>query len=152
MGLRRELVEGFDLNLRGAGAQVAWDLKVSLGVSQGGWKVLWDPELWVDHYPAPRFDPDGRRTKSPDAVRDLHHNEMYVLLSTLSPIRALTVASYRLFLGTAHAPGLILLAGQMLRSPNRATFNRFLVATSGRLQGLFTSLGVRRRQAMRPVA
>ena len=59
---RRSAVGGlrFDTRLRGKGAQPCNDLSFSLSVRRTGWKMVYDPRVAVDHFPAERFDDNGR--------------------------------------------------------------------------------------------
>ena len=49
---------GFDTRLRGGGAQPHWELALCLALKGGGWSLLYDPAVGVDHFVAPRFDAD----------------------------------------------------------------------------------------------
>ena len=57
MSFRRAAVEGirFDERLRGTGAQPRADYAFCLVVKRAGWRLIYDPAVAVDHYPAPRL-------------------------------------------------------------------------------------------------
>jgi cellulose synthase/poly-beta-1,6-N-acetylglucosamine synthase-like glycosyltransferase len=54
---------GFDTRLRGAGAQVHNDMAFASSVRRSGWRLVYDPAVAVDHYPAQRFDEDTRSSR-----------------------------------------------------------------------------------------
>jgi len=61
MNYRRAAIANlrFDQRLWGPGAQAHNDMAFSLAVRRG-WKLIYDPRVAVDHYPAQRFDEDQR--------------------------------------------------------------------------------------------
>lgn len=124
MSYRRAAVApvGFDRRLRGCGAQVGNDLAVSLAVRRAGWKLVYDPAVAVDHYPAIRHDDDRRERPSVQAVANSAFNEALVVSEHLSPARRVVYAAYTLAMGTRQHPGpgrAALLALQ--RTPHVAT-------------------------------
>jgi cellulose synthase/poly-beta-1,6-N-acetylglucosamine synthase-like glycosyltransferase len=64
----------FDTDLRGQGAQVCLDMAFSLAVHKRKWRLLFDPEVIVDHFPAQRFDPDQREAPSFQAIENSSYN------------------------------------------------------------------------------
>ena len=58
MSFRSDAIRGvhFDERLRGSGAQVHNELLFCFAVSRGGWRLVYDPAVAVDHFPAERFD------------------------------------------------------------------------------------------------
>lgn len=62
MAFRRTALAGLRLDerLRGSGAQMHWELALGLAVKRAGWRLIYDPAVAVDHYPAERFDEDQR--------------------------------------------------------------------------------------------
>jgi GT2 family glycosyltransferase len=151
MAFRTRLLTGFDTRLRGAGAQVCNDLQVSLSVWRAGWRVVWDPAVRVNHFPAERLDGDARDRRSRDAMVAHHHNDVYVLQRELAPWNKLTTLGYRLLVGTRAAPGLVHLALQLPRAGRREAWARYRAVNSGRLAGVRTFLtergsGVRVRE------
>ena len=83
MSYRRDALLGFDEQLAGHGAQVCNDMQASLRVHVSGWRVVWDPAVAVDHFPAERLDEDKRLTPTMRAVANQLHNQTYILLSLL---------------------------------------------------------------------
>ncbi|SAL33493.1 glycosyl transferase family protein [Caballeronia sordidicola] len=53
----------FDTRLRGTGAQVNNDMAFASAVRRAGWRLVYDPAVEVDHYPAQRFDEDSRAVR-----------------------------------------------------------------------------------------
>lgn len=129
---------GLDERLRGGGAQPHWEIALSLAVKRSGWKLIYDPAICVDHYPAPRLAGE-RGAASPEALSAAVHNETYALVRWLPPARKLAPVVYGLLIGTRHAPGLVLLGERMVRGADRGIALRsFRVALGARLQALLT--------------
>lgn len=125
---------GFDERLLGTGAQVYWELSLGLQLRRAGWKLVYDPEVAVDHYPAPRFDEDQRRSFRATAFGDMVHNETLVLLEHLPPMRRFVFGVWALFVGTRSAPGLV----QWLRlslCEGRLASTKLQAALRGRADG-----------------
>jgi cellulose synthase/poly-beta-1,6-N-acetylglucosamine synthase-like glycosyltransferase len=101
----------FDTRLRGSGAQVHNDLGFSLAVRRSGWKLIYDPQVAVDHYPAERFDEDARRVASDSAYRNAAFNQALILCEALGRSRAWLFLMWAMTVGTRSAPGLL----QLLR-------------------------------------
>jgi cellulose synthase/poly-beta-1,6-N-acetylglucosamine synthase-like glycosyltransferase len=128
---------GFDERLLGTGAQLYWELSLGLQLRRAGWKLVYDPEVAVDHYPAPRFDEDQRRSFRATTFGDMVHNETLVLLEHLSPMRRFVFGFWALFVGTRSAPGLL----QWLRLSlyeGRLASTKLRAALRGRADGLKT--------------
>jgi glycosyltransferase involved in cell wall biosynthesis len=89
MSFRRTAIADlrFDEQMRGTGAQVHFELAFSLSLKRAGWKILFDPQVAVDHFPAQRFDEDLREAFSAIALTNQVHNETLALLEYLSPPR-----------------------------------------------------------------
>jgi len=109
MSYQRTFLQGmhFDERLRGAGAQVHNDMAFSLAVKRAGWKLIYDPAVAVNHYPAPCLDEDQRHRFSAEALSDMVHNETLILLEYLLPLRRLAFAVWALFVGTRSAFGVV---------------------------------------------
>jgi GT2 family glycosyltransferase len=134
MAFRREVLlpEGSDRRLRGQGAQVHWELALSLRARRAGYALLYDPAVLVDHYPAERFDRDQRNQLIPAAITDQVHNETLAILEHLPTARRLAFLTWATLSGTRDSPGLLLgLVGAADR-------RRILPTLRGRLAGLRT--------------
>lgn len=113
----------FDTRLRGTGAQVHNDLAFSLAVRRSGWKLIYDPEVAVDHYPAPRFDEDARRVVSEVAYRNAAFNQALILCEALGRVRVWVFLLWATAIGTRSAPGLLQLL-RLYASEGRAALTK----------------------------
>ena len=50
----------FDRRMKGTGAQAHFEVSFCLSLKRAGYKLLYDPQIVVDHYLAERFDEDIR--------------------------------------------------------------------------------------------
>jgi cellulose synthase/poly-beta-1,6-N-acetylglucosamine synthase-like glycosyltransferase len=122
----------FDPSLRGNGAQVCNDMAFSLAVKAAGWRLVYDPSVEVDHYPAPRFDLDQRNTFHPQAVEDEAFNRYWVMDQSVSPWSKKTMALlWQHAVGTEATPGVIHALRGVLRQ-DREAFERWKRASKGR--------------------
>jgi glycosyltransferase involved in cell wall biosynthesis len=98
---------GFDTRLRGSGAQVHNDMLVSLAVKHSGWRLVYDPQVTVDHYLGRRHDHDQRGKLNRDATVDRAYN-LRLAMNEIQPAwRRLAVLSWQFAIGTREAPGLV---------------------------------------------
>jgi len=109
MSYRAEAIRDlrFDTTLRGRGAQVHNDMGFSLSVLRKGWDLLYDPLVEVDHYPAERFDEDGREVKETVALENAAYNLHWVVLHHLTGSRRMRFLGWMYFVGTRDSPGLL---------------------------------------------
>jgi len=108
MSYRRDAIRAirFDARLRGAGAQVHNDMAFSLAVRNAGWKLVYDPLVAVDHFPAERFDDDKRDAQTMAALRNAAYNFHLILRDQLPPLRRETAWWWWTLVGTRLYPGL----------------------------------------------
>lgn len=113
MSYRRDAISNlrFDHRLLGTGAEVHNDLAFSLNVKKAGWKLLYDPEVEIDHYHGQRFDEDVRGTFNKTAWFNEVHNDTLVLLDYLSFVRRNIYLIWTILVGTRKGYGLV----QLLR-------------------------------------
>ncbi len=97
----------FDERLRGSGAQVHNELAFSLAIRRKGWRLVYDPAIAVDHYPARRFDDDGRSRKSLLAVSNSAYNETLILLEHLPVVRRVVFLLWAFLIGPRDLPGMV---------------------------------------------
>ena len=124
----------FDKRMRGAGAQVHFEMAFTLALKRAGWKIIYDPNVAVDHYPAQRFDEDQRNNFNEIAFINLVHNETLVLLEHLPFIRRIVFLFWAVFVGTCDSLGLL----QWLRflpSQGQLAGKKLLASWRGRWQG-----------------
>jgi glycosyltransferase involved in cell wall biosynthesis len=105
MSVRRSLL-ALPEGLRGAGAQVAWELATSLKVAAAGSLIVYDPTAAVDHFPAERFDEDGRQRRSTSAIEDAAYNQSYVVMSLRPELRRRRLV-HQLAVGERWSPGVV---------------------------------------------
>jgi cellulose synthase/poly-beta-1,6-N-acetylglucosamine synthase-like glycosyltransferase len=139
MSFRRAAIAGlhFDPRMRGTGAQVHFETAFSLAVKQAGWKLIYDPLVAVDHYPAQRFDEDQRNQFNEEAFVNAVHNETLALLSYFSPIQQCFFFVWAVLVGTRKMPGL----AQWLRflpKEGHLAGRKYRAALIGRWQGWLT--------------
>src|SRR5439155_4056745 len=102
MAFRREAV-ALPQGLRGRGAQVHFELAMSLWAIAQGWRLVYDPAAVVDHFIGPRFGADRRGRPERNAVRDATYNYVAALLSQ-RPELLWRRAAYGLLVGDRAAP------------------------------------------------
>lgn len=148
MSYRRSAIEGisFNTNLWGSGAQVHNDLAFSLEVRKRSWRLIYDPEVSVDHFPAMRFDEDGRDVFSAAAFKNAAHNETLILLNYLKPIQRLAYLIWSFTIGTRGKPGLLQLI-RFLPMSDFHVFQKWRAAQQGTWDGIVSTrkLSVQRR-------
>jgi cellulose synthase/poly-beta-1,6-N-acetylglucosamine synthase-like glycosyltransferase len=96
---------GFDKRLRGAGAQVHNDMLACLAVKRAGWRIVYDPAIAVDHYPAPRFDNDQRNGFDAQAAADRGFNFRLALREVTPVWRRAAAVCWQHLIGRQADPG-----------------------------------------------
>ncbi len=109
MAWRRDAIDGlrFDTRLLGSGAQVHNDLAFSLAVRKRGWKLLYDPAVRVDHFPAQRADDDQRFALNKTAYFNAAYNYRFIVREHLSTMGRLAFATFFTLVGTRSDPGVV---------------------------------------------
>jgi len=97
----------FDPRMRGTGAQVHFELAFSLSLKRAGWKLIYDPRVAVDHFPAQRFDEDQRNRFNDIALINAVHNETLVLLEHLPPAQRTAFLIWATLVGTRDSLGFL---------------------------------------------
>jgi cellulose synthase/poly-beta-1,6-N-acetylglucosamine synthase-like glycosyltransferase len=98
----------FDTSLRGNGAQTCLDMAFSFGVQKRGWRLLYDPEVAVDHYPARRFDADQRGAPSIEAIENNSFNIYLTLRRHMRRgLRRRAALSWANWIGVERSPGIL---------------------------------------------
>jgi cellulose synthase/poly-beta-1,6-N-acetylglucosamine synthase-like glycosyltransferase len=123
--------DGFDERLRGRGVEMHSELSICLPLRRRGLRVVYDPNIVVMHYAAPRTYGDQRGGVSRDAVFATAHNEALEILDYFGPVRRLLFAVWGLAIGTAESPGMIVL-GRDLIERRPAAWARLSAAQRGR--------------------
>jgi glycosyltransferase involved in cell wall biosynthesis len=88
-----------DTRLRGSGAVVCCDLKLSLDLRAQGKRLAYDPAIVVFHYPGPRSDDDMRVDFEPSAYERRMFNLTLALLDYLSPPGRILLLLYAFSIG-----------------------------------------------------
>ena len=109
MSFRRKAIADlrFDQRMRGSGAQVHFEVIFSLTLRQKGWKLIYDPQIAVDHFPAQRFDEDQRNAFNAQASVNAIHNETVALLEYLPPLQKIIFLIWAIAIGTRVSFGLL---------------------------------------------
>jgi glycosyltransferase involved in cell wall biosynthesis len=136
----------FDERMRGTGAQVHFEMAFTLTLKRNGWKIIYDPSVAVDHYPAQRFDEDQRQNFNEIAFSNLVHNETLILLEHLSLFRRIIFLFWAIFIGTRDSLGII----QWLRlfpSQGKIINKKLQASLQGRWQGWQTYQSLRSQES-----
>lgn len=133
MSYRREAIRHirFDARLRGAGAQVHNDMAFSMSVKNAGWKLVYDPRVAVDHFPAERFDDDRRDAQTLSAVRNAAFNLHLILRDQLTPLRRETAWWWYTLVGTRVYPGMAHVVLALLKRQGPAKLPRWRAVREG---------------------
>jgi glycosyltransferase involved in cell wall biosynthesis len=124
----------FDERMRGTGAQVHFEMALTLTLKRTGWKIIYDPQIAVDHFPAQRFDEDQRNNFNEIAFINLVHNETLVLLEHLPPIRRIVFLIWSILVGTRDSLGLLQWL-RLLPSEGHLASKKWSASLRGRWQG-----------------
>ncbi|PAX52284.1 glycosyltransferase family 2 protein [Brunnivagina elsteri] len=137
MGFRRNAIQGmgFDERMLGTGAQVHFELAFNLALRRRGWKIIFDPLVAVDHYPAVRFDEDKRDQFNNIAWLNAVHNETLVLLEHFSLLQRTIFIIWAFLIGTREALGLLQLF-RLLPSESTLAVQKWVASVDGRIKGL----------------
>jgi glycosyltransferase involved in cell wall biosynthesis len=136
MSFRKSAVSGmrFDERMRGTGAQVHFEIMWCLSLRKRGWKLVYDPNIIVDHYLAQRFDEDIRGQFNSLACSNAAHNETLALLEYLTTLRRVLFLLWAILIGTRACFGILQLP-RFLPSYRSLAIQMLLASLRGRLQG-----------------
>ena len=80
----------------------------SFAVQKQKWRLLFDPEVIVDHFPAQRFDPDQREAPTLQAIENSAYNFFRTVRRHMKPgWRRRMALFWAYWIGIERAPGLI---------------------------------------------
>ena len=135
MSFRRSVFRDlkFDTRMLGMGAQVHFEIAFCTKLILAGWKLIYDPNILVDHYRAQRFDEDMRHQFNEVAWFNEVHNLTLALLEYLPPSRRNFYLAWSILVGTRKGFGLV----QLLRFfPQDGTLavKKWLLSVRGRWQ------------------
>jgi glycosyltransferase involved in cell wall biosynthesis len=131
--LLREL--GFDERLVGVSTQDHWELSLCLAVRRRGLRIVYDPSIAVDHFPAPRVN--DSRLFNDSELRDSVHNYTLAMLEHLPGWRQPLHLLWRFAVGTGSNPGLLQVARLAPNGP-RSAWSSFVATQEGQLRALRT--------------
>ena len=126
---------GFEVELRGKGAQVNWELALALQARQGGARFVYDPQVEIIHHVGPRFDDDKIHRGGFDvtSIVDIAFNETLVILKHGRGLFRITGFAWQLLVGSALCPGVLHFLRQLVkRQPHVIT--RFRASMRGHLE------------------
>jgi glycosyltransferase involved in cell wall biosynthesis len=125
----------FDGRLKGKGAQVSNDMGFSLAVRKRGWKVIYDPMVAVNHYPAVRMDADRRNAFNFAAYYNAAHNETLIMADHLAKVNFAAYLLWSLLIGTRGCFGILQMLRFVVSAPD-LTVRKWMAATLGHLQAV----------------
>ena len=136
MSYRREAIAdfNFDERMKGAGAQAHFEISFCLSLRRAGCKLLYDPQIVVDHYLAERFDEDIRDRFNPTAFFNEVHNETLAIVEHFSLPRKILFMTWAMLVGTRKAFGLVQLVRFLPREGKLAVV-KWLLSIKGRKEG-----------------
>ena len=136
MSFRREAIQGltFDDKLKGTGAQIYNEMEFSLSIKKKGWKLIYDPQVCVDHFPAERFDEDKRNSFNEIAFFNTAHNETYAILKHSRIINRTMYLVWVIIVGSKSSPGVVQFI-RMLPVQKGVALKKVLLAFKGRWGG-----------------
>ena len=141
MSFRREAL-ALPRTMRGAGAQVHFEIAVCAWARRHGWELVYDPAVLVDHYPGPRFDNDQRHRPDAAATANEAANLVGAVLEVdprLLPRRA----AFGLLVGDRATPGVVRAAAALARG-DRTTAAKLVPSLRGQVRGLYDAARGRR--------
>jgi glycosyltransferase involved in cell wall biosynthesis len=150
MSYRAKALKGTrcDPRLKGSGAQPSEDISLCVAVKRNGWKLAYDPQALVDHYPGKRIEERHYGGVMPikDAIafQNFAYNEVLGIWGALTPLRRVFFFVWSILIGTGVCPGFV----QAIRfTPplGLQSWRRFLIAQRGKLHA-FRDLTQRKDQ------
>jgi glycosyltransferase involved in cell wall biosynthesis len=143
MAFRRSAL-AMPMSLRGAGAQVDWELACCLWATNRGWRLVYDPCVVVDHAVGPRVDAGPRHKLDARAISDAAYNRLAILL-TLRPRVGAQRCGFGIAVGDRTAPGLLRAAVALARRENGVAAS-LLPSLRGQFAALIDAIFRRRVQ------
>jgi cellulose synthase/poly-beta-1,6-N-acetylglucosamine synthase-like glycosyltransferase len=98
---------GFDVHLLGAGAQVHNDMVASLALKKAGWRLIYDPQVSVDHYMSERADSDRRSVLQLETIYQHAFNMAIALDHIPAPMRRRAAKLWQILMGSRSEPGIV---------------------------------------------
>jgi glycosyltransferase involved in cell wall biosynthesis len=124
----------FDPRMKGTGAQVHFEVAFCLNLKRAGGKLIYDPQIIVDHYLARRFDEDKRDRFNSVAFFNEVHNETLAIVEYFSPPQRIIFALWAILIGTRKAFGLVQLI-RFLPQEGKLALEKWWISLRARRQG-----------------
>ena len=136
MSYRRQAIANmhFDERMKGTGAQAHFEVSFCLSLKRAGCKLLYDPQIVVEHYLAKRFDEDARDHFNRVAFFNEVHNETLAILEHFSPLKRIIFITWSMLVGTRKAFGLVQLI-RFLPQEGKMAVDKWLISIRGRREG-----------------
>lgn len=136
MSFRRKAIgnKRFDSRMLGTSSQIHYEIEFCLALKKAGWKIIYDPNIEVDHYQGQRFDEDKRNQFNELAMFNIVHNKTLAVLEYLSPIQRFIFMFWAILVGTRGERGLV----QWLRflpSEGKVAGQKLIVSIRAHWQG-----------------
>jgi UDP-glucose:(heptosyl)LPS alpha-1,3-glucosyltransferase len=128
--------------LRGNGAQVDFEVLICAWARQHGWRLVYDPEIIVDHEGALRHGSDRRVRPERSAVFDAAYNSVVAAAALDRPLPLARVI-FPIAVGTRDRPGVIR-AGVAAFRREREVLRRVPPALAGRFRAALRLVELRR--------
>ena len=114
-----------------------------LALRRKGWRLVYDPDVEIDHYQAERSDEDQRNSFSAEAHANTVHNRTVLTLDHLRPAQRPAYLAYAFLVGSNPLPGLAVMGRAVLRREPRA-LAFWWATTRGHVSGIATASRRRR--------
>lgn len=112
-----------------------WEIDVGLKVKGQNYKIIFDPNIMVDHHSAPRAI-SGMRTLNYEGVYWSNFNYAYIMKQNLGVIKLLTYILYSFLIGWGGSPGVLYILIQFLRA-EKIEWKEYVYSSFwGRIKGL----------------
>ncbi len=122
MSFRRAVTPALDPRMvLGTGSGSLNDTELSLAVRARGYRLVYDPEALVNHYPAPRHGATHRDPNHPEQVYLDAHNWAYCVMKHSSAARRAAFLVYAYTLGCGNRLGMVKYLCALPRGPRQAT-------------------------------
>jgi GT2 family glycosyltransferase len=135
----------FDEHLRGNGAEPHEDWALSLAVRQAGFRVIYDPAIWVDHFEGERIGVNQRSDLTGRMVYNRAYNQTYAAVKYLPPSRAIAHVVYAVLVGSRNAPGVVSFSYRLIQREFGTAVSALNFALRGRFAGISCGWRSRRR-------
>ena len=132
------LVDAVDMTLNG-GSAISYETDIALSARRQGFRVFYDPQAVVDHYPLPR-QIDIQRGWNAKECFWYAHNLTYICFKHLRWYGKLLFLLYFFIGGTWGCPGPMTYLLSLIRARHTSWRQQLLPALRGRLAGLTTYL------------